>query len=505
MGPDGGRLPGCFKYPNYPLIQLAWNRPLVLLGQDYGQGTYGYYAVFGNEATGPRGLFYKVRADRWSLYLQDSWTIKDRLTLNLGIRTESEYIPPYTADPAFAGMKSVNFPFGEKLAPRLGFIYDFNGDASLKIFGSYGLYYDVMKLYSAAMTFGGFSNSAIFYKLDTYEWDTLGLNSNYPGDVLTTFNFLPLSFDTIDPDLRPMSQREITFGIERKLAENLSVTARLVQKHLRYAIEDVGVVSDGSVAYYMTNPGYGYSRTTADGGKFDPRYPPVPRAKREYWALNLSLEKRFAGSWMGGFSYTWSRLTGNYSGLASSDEYQPTGEGRNSPNVELFFDAWYLAYDRSLNPIDGPLGTDRTHVFKLYGAYTFPFRLTVGALMNAMSGRPMTEYWNITSDNYMPYNRGNLGRTPFLWIFNVYAEYALRLGRTTLAFNVNVDNVFNIATATAVYPYRNLFNLTVTEDTILAGDWQLDDSVGYVPNNAFGKVGLFYPPISARLGMRYSF
>ncbi|MCJ7612757.1 MAG: hypothetical protein MUP19_10890, partial [Candidatus Aminicenantes bacterium] len=108
------------------------------------------------------------------------------------------------------------------------------------------------------------------------------------------------------------------------------------------------------------------------------------------------------------------------------------------------FDTWYYAYDKNLNPVDGPLATDRPHVFKLYGAYTFPFRLTVGALVNAMSGTPTTEYWHLESP-FMPYNRGNLGRTPFLWFANLYAEYSLRLGKTSLIFNVNVDNVFNVA------------------------------------------------------------
>jgi hypothetical protein len=151
------------------------------------------------------------------------------------------------------------------------------------------------------------------------------------------------------------------------------------------------------------------------------------------------------------------------------------------------------------------LATDRPHVFKLFGAYTFPFRLTVGAVVAAESGRPMTEYWTLQSDNYMPYNRGNLGRTPWLWITNLYAEYSLRMGKTSLAFNVNVDNVFNIATTTSYFPYRNLYNLTVTEDQLLSGNWELDSSVGYVPNNAFRMAGLFYPPIAVRLGMRFGF
>jgi hypothetical protein len=166
-----------------------------------------------------------------------------------------------------------------------------------------------------------------------------------------------------------MSQREISFGLEKKLMENLSAAVRLVQKRLRYAVEDVGVITGADIIYYTANPGYGYSRSTANGGKFDARYPACPKAKREYWGLNFSLDKRLSDRWLGGFSYTWSRLTGNCSGLASSDEFNTaTGTGRNSPNVEGNYDTWFFAYDKNLNPLDGPLATDRPHVLKLYGA-----------------------------------------------------------------------------------------------------------------------------------------
>jgi hypothetical protein len=491
------------KYPDFPAISLAWGRPFIYLGQNYGQGTYGYYSVFGNETTGPsRGFFYKVHSDRWALYLQDSWTIKGRLTLNLGLRTESEYIPSYSSNPALKGKKPIDFKFGDKLAPRVGLVYDVFGDANLKIFGSYGLYFDVMKLYIAAAAFGGWKNVAAYYTLDTYEWDKIGKNSYYPGTLLRVVDFLSGSW-TVDPGLKPMSQQEISFGVEKKLRENLSATVRLVQKHLRLAVEDVGVITGTDIIYYMANPGYGYSRSTTNGGKFDAKYPECPKAKREYWGLNFSLDKRLSGRWLGGFSYTWSRLTGNYSGLASSDETS-WARARNSPNAEVNFDTWFTAYDKNLNPVDGPLATDRPHVFKLYGAYTFPFRLTVGALVNAMSGTPTTEYWNIYA-NYMPYNRGNLERTPFLWFANLYAEYSLRLGKTSLSFNVNVDNVFNVATTVIYFPYRTRYILAVTEDQILSKDWQLETTPGYVPSSAFMKPAGFYPPVAARLGARFSF
>jgi hypothetical protein len=491
-----------FKYPDYPSIVLYWGRPLVLFGQNYGSGAYGYYRAIGNEVTGPCGYFFNVHSDRWSIYLQDSWTIKGKLTLNLGLRTESEYIPSYSSRPELKDIKPIEFEFSDKLAPRLGFVYDVFGNSSLKIFGSYGLYFDVMKLYTAAATFGGNQVAQAYYTLDTYEWDKIGRNGYYPGTLLAVWDLRIENFDEVDQGLKPMSQREFSFGLEKMLVEDLSATVRLVQKHLRYAIEDVGVVvPDKGITYYLTNPGYGYSLHTTEGGRFDPTYPEITRAKREYWAVNFSLDKRFSGNWLAGFSYTWSRLTGNYSGLASSDE-----EGRNSPNVERNYDTWFRCYDKNLNPIDGPLGTDRTHYFKFYGAYTFPFGLTAGTVMNAMSGIPVTERWAILSayPYEMPFNRANLGRTPFLWFFNLYAEYNLKLGKTRLNFNVNVDNVFNISTATRYYEGRTLYQLEVSEDQLLSKDWELETS-GYVPDPRFMKEYTFYPPISARLGIKFIF
>jgi hypothetical protein len=489
-----------YKYPDCPAIGFGWGRPLVLFGQNYGMGKYGYYVVSGNEASGPRGHFYKVHSNRWAIYLQDSWTIGKKLTLNLGVRAESEYLPNYSDNPALEGKRPIEFKFDDKLAPRLGFVYDVLGDTSLKIFGSYGLYFDVMKLYFASFAFGGWKSKSAYYTLDTYEWNKIGINGYYPGTLLTVRDFFIVDFEDVDPNLKPMSQREFSLGVEKMLGENLSATVRLVQKHLRYAIEDTGVYVPGvGEQYYFTNPGFGYSLHTTNGGKFDPRFPETPKAKREYWAVNFSLDKRLSNNWLAGFSYTWSRLTGNYSGLASSDEF-----GRVSPNVERYFDNWLLARDKNLDLIDGPLNTDRTHFLKFYGAYTFPFGLTMGTVINAMSGTPFTEVWRVLQVWLMPYNRGSLGRSPFLWFANLYAEYNLKLGKTTLNFNVNVDNVFDSSTVLGYFQGRTLYQIQVSEDQVLSKNWELETS-GFVPDPRFRKDRGFYPPIEARLGIKFIF
>ncbi len=479
-----------------PLVYIGWDRDAIAYGTNYGRGTYGYYVARGVEKTGTFGDAYKAYSNRINLYLQDSWTIGEKLTFNFGVRTESEYIPSYSDNPEFADAKPIEFGFGDKIAPRLGFVYDVRGDSSLKVFGSYGLFFDVMKLDMAAGSYGGFKWKDAAWTMDSYDY-TLITKDNQPGTELYMFDFRIPSFDSTDPDILPMSQQAISVGLENKLSDDLSLSVRLVQKHLRHTIEDVGVLTPTGEHYYTTNPGFGWSLTEASGGKFDNAYPDTPKAKREYYAVNVGLDKRFSNNWMGGVSYTWSRLTGNYSGLATSDE-----PGRNDPNVARYFDLWYLAFDKDLNKIDGTLATDRTHVIKAYGSYIFPFGLTVGSVVNVMSGTPVTEEWALGAEIF-PYGRGNLGRTDMYYMADIYAEYNLKLGKANLMFSVNIDNVFNFKIAQRITPLKHLGSLPITEAQILAANYEYPASA--VPNPTFNMPFNYTAPISARLGLKLSF
>ncbi len=488
-----------------PIVYLDWNQDFVAYGVNYGRGAFGWYGVRGNAATGPYGDFYTAYSNLWALYLQDSWTLMNRLTLNLGVRTESEYLPNYSTNPLFANLKKpVNFPFGRKIAPRLGFIYDVLGNSSLKFFGSFGIYHDVMKLYMAANALGGFKWQSAFYTLDTPDFTTIGVDGNYPGTLLTVLDFRPPMFDSIDPSMKPFTQREISVGGEALLLPNVSLSVRGVNKSILWAIEDLGVVLPGiGEFYYYSNPGgafinekYAESRAA---GILPANTPNMPKAKRDYWGLNLMIEKRLSNNWFGGLSYTLSTLRGNYGGLASSDEL-----GRNDPNGERYFDMWFLAFDKNLDPIDGVLPTDRPHVIKAYGSYVFPFGLTVGTIINAMSGTPVTQEWNVDSPAYYPFNRGNLGRTPFLWFTNLYAEYNFRLrGRFGVNVSLNVDNVFNVSTAQRIFQTQFVDNISPGNEALVSKNWEVPP--GTTPDPRYLMPYAFYPPINARVGVRLTF
>jgi len=496
---------------NYPLIQLGWDKDFIAYGKNYGRGEYGYYGVTGSELTGPYGYYYKAYSNRWAFYIQDSWTIMKKLTLNLGLRTESEYIPSYaTGNPEFENLRPIRFDFGDKMAPRFGFIYDVFGDSSFKVFGSLGWFYDVMKLNLAADIFGGLKTQTAFYSLDTYEFDQIGINGYFPGRLLYTdtpsgvLNMHIPDFSVIGSGLKPMSQREISFGAEKKFAGDLFGSLRVVNKHLLWAIEDMGIKQPEGMRWYVGNPGGDFIKAKYQLAREEGLVPAdawdCPKAKREYWAVNLSLEKRFSNNWVGGFSYTWSRLTGNYNGLASGDEW-----GRQKPNSDHCFDQWYLMYDIYGKPLDGPLMGDRPHYIKLYGSYNFPFGLTVGTVFNAMSGVPVTTVWNAPVAGLRPFNRMDLGRTPFLWFMNLYAEFGIKIGGSRrLSVNINIENLFNTDTAQRIYEIYNQGNVAVPLDILTKGPWNIDD---YHPklDLRYKKPMDFYDPIRAWVGFRLNF
>jgi hypothetical protein len=109
------------------------------------RGRYGYYTV-GNGVVNTGGTSQTAHA----LYFQDAWQVNRYLTLNLGIRLDKETQPPY--DPT--RFPYVRFGFADKIAPRIGGAYDLLHNGKVKVYASYGQFYDIMKMGLARGSFG---------------------------------------------------------------------------------------------------------------------------------------------------------------------------------------------------------------------------------------------------------------------------------------------------------------------------------------------------------------
>jgi outer membrane receptor protein involved in Fe transport len=437
-------------------IELFWNSDYVANnGQRY-RGRYGHYNVTRLFTQGD------ITANSLGLFVQDAWTVNDRLTLNLGLRTEREDIPSYRED-----NPGIEFGFGQKIAPRVGFAWDVKGNGSLKAYGSWGMFYDQMKLTLGRVMFGADRWMNWHFTLDTPNWPSITCtdppsigSAACPGTFIESFDFRPVAnsatdpnFKLVDPDLHPIRTQELTVGLDRELSKSMSVGVRYVHKWADYAIEAVCQLVASGEACGVNNPGFGTGQYP-----FGTSRPPQPKAVRDYDGFEIRLRKRLSNNWSADASYLLSRLHGNWSGIASSDE----AVGSLQPYSGRSFNLLYYSYDASGKPSYGPLGTDRPHQFKLQATYSLPWRTTVGANFLAESGVPLSTVATQKGMTFFPNGRGDLGRSPAFTQTDLFVQQEIKLiGRARLAVGVNVTNLLDQDTANAfvVTPYRDNFNI----------------------------------------------
>jgi hypothetical protein len=442
------------SYP-YGYYRFYWNQSYTCVtSQCTGKqtGAYGYYRWY------TYGTLGTASSDNTGIYAQDSWHVNKNLTLNLGLRMEREFLPSFSKQ-GIAAAPPIEFGWGSKLSPRLGAAWDPRGDGKMRIYGSWGYFYDVMKYELPRGSFGGDIYLTYYYALDDPTYFNQLLNYGYPSDpsklpgrFFEGVNWRIPSNDpeasTVDPDLKPMKQHMLDVGAEYSLTSSMVVSARYTNRRLIRTIEDVGKMGPEGEVYYIANPGFGI---VADPNNWPPGYPTTPKAVRHYDALEFRLDQRFANNYQFAVSYTWSRQYGNYSGLASSDE-----NGRTSPNVNRYFDQPWLGYTEKGVMAEGRLGTDRPHTFKFFGAYVLNSRVgatTFSPYVQLYSGVPLTsEIAAVSSTPLYPYGRADMDGTPvyFGTDFNVMHDFKpfSKHESLKLRFEFTVFNLFNSSIVT---------------------------------------------------------
>ena len=450
------------SYP-YGYYRFYWNQSYTCVtSQCEGKqrGTYGYYRWY------TYGDYGDASSENQGLFLQDNWRVNKNLTLTLGLRSEREFLPSF-AKGDIAAAPPIEFGWGKKVSPRIGFAYDPRGDGKMVFRGSWGYFYDTMKYEMPRGSFGGAIYLTYYYAIDDPTIFNTLKNYGYPTDP----SKLPGKFfegvdwriasndpdnNTVDPALKPMKQKMMDFGYDYSINPTLMASLRYTNRRLIRTIEDVGVMTPDGEMYYIANPGEGL---TADPATWDAGFPVTPKAIRNYDALEFRLDKRFAKSYQFVASYTWSRQYGNYSGLASSDEPDTSGVGRTAPNVNRYFDLPWIGYNEQGKMSEGRLATDRPHTFKFFGAYSLNSLLgstTIAPNFVAYSGTPLTsEIDALSTVPIYPYNRGDLGRTPIFhnMDFNVMHDFKPFKSNENLKlrFEFTVFNLFNTGIVTNKY------------------------------------------------------
>lgn len=494
------------------LVRIQWNR--ALSGQ---RGEFGYYQVRSNGAVPRRGFLTQgdISQTNVGFFIQDAWTVSNRLTINYGVRTENEKVPSYSLDPAIPPV-GIEFGYGEKLAPRIGASYDVTGDGRNKIYGSWGVFYDIMKLELPRGSFGGDKWLEYYYTLDTADWTTLNDNPACPPACPGTLLRGPIDFrhpsndptdSAVDPDLKPFKQQEAVVGYERQLASLMALSFRYVHKQVDRAIEDVGALdANQNEIYTITNPGFGRGATFFPAGSNTSL--PFPKAIRDYDAFEVVFNKRYADRWALVANYTLSRLYGNYSGLSQSDE-----AGRTSPNVGRNFDYPVMAFDQNGEVVVGRLGTDRPHQFKAQLVYSLPFGTDIGLNQFMSSGVPVSREVAVVAPNNFPVQylgRNSDGRTDMLMQTDLQLMHRFRFGGArSVDLILNVLNLFDQDAVTDVFKttLQSGQGIDINEEEFYSG-FDADALIaqqGLVRDPRFLQPSAFQAPRELRIGVRFSF
>jgi len=327
----------------------------------------------------------------------------------------------------------VKFGWGDKIAPRLGGAYDLLHNGKVKVYASYGKFYDIMKMGLARGSFGSDFWHNCVYAMDDPDYTKIkptlatggGCPASGPAPGITTGRFIEnVDFratkadprdPAISPDMKPMMQHEFVTGLDWAITPNWSIESRYSRKRLDRTIEDMSITDN--LGFYIGNPGTqfadllhrstsipctttpGFSCTPDAAGNylnttpFCAECPAVVGAHRRYDGAELSLAKRATGKWFGKLSYTYSKLAGNYPGLTNSDPTDGT-TGRHAPNNSRLFDLPTMTYLPSGKIDDGPLSTDRPHTGKAYGFYRQKWgeklgTTLLGVTQSAFQGTPL--------------------------------------------------------------------------------------------------------------------
>ncbi|GAC1595457.1 MAG: hypothetical protein NVS4B10_03880 [Myxococcales bacterium] len=443
-----------------------------------------------------------------AFFAQDTWTILDKLNLDIGVRGEkqllyadSKSVVPDTAGNTITG-PAISLT---NIMPRIGLIYDFTGRGLSKVYGSYGRFYEYVPLdladraVSAERQVSVTTNVQACANPNDPRTCAIVPNGNPDGK---TYSFTGTAAGTaVDPNLQGQYIDEYQAGAQYQIYRDVTVGIDYQHKQLGRVIEDMSV-DDGNT-YFLSNPGepgkFGYQAVTGNGVVVQ-----EPRPVRKYDGVTLSVRKDFSENYLLTASYTYSYYRGNYPGL-----FRPES-GQLDPNITSEYDLVSLLPNRS-----GPLPGNTPNSFKIDGAYIYEldarttfqfganFRADQGGPKNYLGAHPL---YGAGEAFILP--RGSAGTLPWTYSINLRAQAGYKLSSDyNLGVSVDVFNVTNQQAVQSVDENYTLNSIKPIVNGTTADLAYLKTTTGQpvIVNPTFNTPTAYQLPLSLRVGAKLSF
>jgi TonB-dependent receptor-like protein len=394
----------------------------------------------------------------WSAFLQDSWRISPRFTVNAGVRYDVERIQN--------GEEVTVIDLKDEWQPRVGLVFDWAGDGSSKLYASFGrFYYQIPNDLNVRVYGNQFSTSTFNFSGPSSPteappsggWSTV--NQGVPNRNPL---FQGAANEPVDAGIKGQYQDEFTVGAEMALAPTFAVGVKGMYRKLGRAIEDrcdldytspinqesscammnpgeSGFWGSGGAFPWCDNAGDVFVSPTA-GTCFETGAPRIPKANRKFRGIELTARKTFSQNLWAQASYIYSKLTGNYDGAVR------VASGQTDPGINADYD--YPLFSVNAN---GRLYLDRPHQARLDAVYTAPFGLSVGLGAYYRSGPPVSRYgwYNVFYPNLLHLvQRGHDtavsgGRLPNQFEANLSLGWTFNMGAVSITPQLYVFNLLN--------------------------------------------------------------
>jgi hypothetical protein len=181
-------------------------------------------------------LTSRAAMDHFGIFLNDTWSL-GKATVNAGVRYDryKGWLPEQQQLGATIGRAHVDaltFPQRDlftwnEVAPRIGMVYDLNGDGKTVLKANYGLYY-----HNPGVTQSDNANPNTADKSSTWGWNDVNGDRRWqPGEETSLISQSLEGGIDLDPNLSAPWTHEASAWIERQLTETMGLRAGFVYKN----------------------------------------------------------------------------------------------------------------------------------------------------------------------------------------------------------------------------------------------------------------------------------
>jgi hypothetical protein len=301
-------------------------------GFKYSDNVYSYYDY--QYHTYAYSYGYDLRANGWraSAFVQDSWKISDRLTINPGLRWSMQrgYLPNI-GEEAFFKPKS-------SWEGRIGLTFDIFGDHTTAFKAHYGRFHESFKTY--------FFNGA-----DPGYQDWVMYDVRPGGQKIEVWRQAYSANSAMAPSVRIPYSDQFTVGLERTVFTDVVVGVTFMHRIYKDFIARMNETASWVQFPYTYKDQNGVPQTImlyekTESSPADHFVIGNPRAgeygsviltpKNTYSGLTFSVNKRFSNNWMLHFDYTYSQTKGNHTNSTTAawgGIFYETPNRRSMPTV----------------------------------------------------------------------------------------------------------------------------------------------------------------------------